>query len=131
MGYSIRQWCCLIYNHLRQPNACLLLTLEPCTYILAAVDSRKFVCLFALIFILLASFCLLPAGHGPYSAVYGPRTSLRAYRSSLQLMQAVVAIVIFSLIIPRLQFGRERLSQIAPIDCSFTPLPSLISILRC
>jgi hypothetical protein len=108
-----------------------LLTLDPYTYILAAVDSRKFVCLFALIFIVLASFCLVPAGHGPYSAVYGPRTSLRAYRSSLQLMQAVVAIVIFSLIIPGLRFGRERLPRVAQIDCAFTPLPSLISILRC
>jgi hypothetical protein len=108
-----------------------LLTLEPYTYILAAVEFRKFICLFALIFIVLASFCLVPAGHGPYSAVYGPRTSLRAYRSSLQLMQAVVAIVIFSLIIPGLRFGRERLSRIAEIDCAFTPLPALIPTLRC
>jgi len=47
-----------------------------------------------LIFIPIASLCLVTFGHGPSSVVYGPRTALRAYRASLQLKYAVAVTVV-------------------------------------
>lgn len=99
--------------------------------ILPGVNPRKLICLLALVFIALASFCLVPAGHGPYSVVYGPRAPLRAYRASVQLMQAIVAIEIVSLMRPELQLGRANLMHFANGQSAFPPLPSLISTLRC
>lgn len=99
--------------------------------ILPGVSPRKLICLLALVLIALASFCLVPAGHGPYSVVYGPRAPLRAYRASVQLMQAIVAIEIVSLMGPELQSGRANLMHFSNDRSAFLPLPSLISLLRC
>jgi hypothetical protein len=99
--------------------------------ILPDVNPRKLICLLALVFIALASFCLVPAGHGPYSVVYGPRAPLRAYRASLQLMQAIIAIEIVSLMRRELRPGCANLMHFGNDPSAFLPLPSLISALRC
>ena len=87
--------------------------------------------LLLLVCIALASLCLIPAGHGPYSVVYGPRAPLRAYRASLQLRQAVVAIVMVSMAMPILQFWRSHSARITSDDSAPVALFSLTSILRC
>ena len=120
-----------MYNSRAQQPACLLLTLHFGTYILSAVRPRKLICLLALVLIALASFCLVPAGHGPYSAVYGPKAPLRAYRASLQLIQALVAFVIVSLTRLELRLGSTYSFHLSHHRPAFLPLPSLISALRC
>lgn len=59
----------------------------------SVVTFCKLVCSIVLIFIAIASLCLVPAKHGPYFVVYGPKAPFRAFRASLQLIQAVTAIV--------------------------------------
>jgi len=95
------------------------------------VNSRRAITLLLLVCIALASLCLVPAGHGPYSVVYGPRAPLRAYRASLQLMQAVVAIVIVSMAVPILRFWRSRFTHVTPDDSAPAALFSSTAILRC
>ena len=90
---------------------------------------RNWVCLTLLIVVASASLCLVPAGQGPYSAVYGPRAPLRAYRASFELMQAVTAFVIVGLanLAPQLDHDASRF---APRQSLLGP-SSLHSALRC
>jgi hypothetical protein len=95
------------------------------------VSSRKTVCLLVLIFIPIASLCLVPVGHGPSSVVYGPRAALRAYRASLQLKSAVAATVVILmanvLVLSRTAYSDlDADSRLASADPS-----SMIPTLRC
>ena len=78
-----------------------------------------------------ASLFLVPAGHGPYSVVYGPKAPLRAYRASQLLLQAVGAIVLHSAIIPALEPGFTYSSSLADDALALTHFHSLPSTLRC
>ena len=95
---------------------------------------RKAVCLLLLMFVLFVWFCPMPFGHGPYSVVYGPRTTFRAYRASLQLKHVVAAAVVVSM--------RSALTLSRPINSnsgadsglvslSFSSIISITPILRC
>lgn len=79
----------------------------------------------------MASLCLVPAGHGPYSAVYGPKAPLRAYRASLLLMQALVAVVLVSVILPGLPQGFTHSSSLGDDPLAHAHFCSLRSTLRC
>jgi hypothetical protein len=60
---------------------------------------RKVVCLLIPVFVLLASFCLVPYGHGPSSVVIGPGTAFRAYRASVQVrssQSATLAVLVMA-----------------------------------
>lgn len=93
--------------------------------------SSRLLCLLVLVCIAVASLCLVPVGHGPFSVVYGPKTAFRAYRASLQVMQAVAAIVIVGM--------AQLLAWFDSIASKLDPTPeftvadtlSLISSLRC
>jgi len=94
--------------------------------------SRKVVCLLVLIFVLLVSFCLVSFGHGPSSIVYGPKTTFRAYRSSLLLRCAVAATVVILLIANGLALSCPAYSDLdaeSPLG-SANP-SSMIFTLRC
>lgn len=95
------------------------------------MNSRRGISLLLLVCIVLASLCLIPAGHGPYSVVYGPRAPLRAYRASVQLMQAMVAIVVVSVASIALSFSRPVVFSIFDDDSSIAPGLSALSVLRC
>ncbi len=95
------------------------------------MSAQKLGCLLVLIFIALASMCLVPVGHGPSSAVYGPATAFRAYRASLELRRAVVAIVALLIVSP-LALLHARLPEFeAGLDVASADCSSLIPILRC
>ena len=98
---------------------------------MSVVNSRKAVCLLVLIFVPLASLCIVPFGHGPSSAVYGPRTAFRTYRAALRLRCALASMVIV------LMAGILALSCPAYSDSedgsrpASPHLPSIITALRC
>jgi len=97
------------------------------------VISRKALCLLVLIFVLLVSFCLVPFGHGPSSIVYGPKTTFRAYRASLQLMCAVAATVVILLVADNLALSSPAYSDSdadSPL-ASANPSPIISTFLRC
>jgi hypothetical protein len=62
--------------------------------------------------------------------VYGPRAPLRAYRASLQLMQAM-AIVIVSVTASALRFSRAVPSSVFGDDLPLDPGFSISFVLRC
>ena len=94
--------------------------------------SRKAVCLLVLIFIPLASLCLVPFGHGPSSAVHGPRTAFRTYRAALQLRAALTTTVIILLMANIMVFPRSAFSDLdADSRLASSDPSSMISALRC
>lgn len=101
-------------------------------WIISAVISRKALCLLVLVFVLLASFCLVPVGHGPSSVVDGAKTAFRAYRASLQLRSAVATTVIILFMANLLALSRPAYSDLdADSRLASTNPSSTISTLRC
>ena len=92
---------------------------------------HNWVCLFLLALIIMASLCLIPTGHGPYSAVYGPKAPLRAYRASLLLMQALVAIVVLTRNLPMPPPGFTHSASVGHDSLALAHFSSLPSTLRC
>jgi hypothetical protein len=68
-----------------------ILTKRSAEQIISIMTSRRVICLLLPIFVLLASLCLVPFGHGPASVVIGPSTAFRAYRASVQVRTALSA----------------------------------------
>lgn len=95
------------------------------------MNSRKAVCLLVLIFVPLAWLCLAPFGHGPSSAVYGPRTAFRTYRAALQLRCALASMAIL-LMANILALSRPTYSDLDDGPRPASPDPSsIITALRC
>jgi hypothetical protein len=88
------------------------------------------VAVFALVGVLSVFF--VPAGHGPYSAVYGPVTALRSVRNKLQL---VLAMELASLrrIARGLLPSFAGPPQVHPADLLLVQIvpPELSAVLRC
>lgn len=81
------------------------------------------------IFVAVAPFSHLPAGHGSFTSVYGPHAPLREFRFSSQLMRSVTAIAILSETYLPLGFDHNGLESgtkfgLSVIDTS-SPIPSL------
>ena len=97
------------------------------------MTSRKVLCLLVLILIASASLCLVPFGHGPSSAVYGPNTAFRTYRASLQLRSAMATtVVIIFLMASVFVFSRPTYSVFDPDSRLAKASPtSMIVTLRC
>jgi hypothetical protein len=109
-----------------------MLTPHPSEWIIWGVIPRKIVCLLVLIFVPLASLCLVPFGHGPSSVIYGPNTAFRAYRASLQLRYAVAATVIILLMTSILALSRPAYTDLdADARLASANSSSMIPTLRC
>jgi len=92
---------------------------------------RGLICLAIVVSVCLAGIAFLPAGTGPYTAVYGPATALRAQRAVLLLSLAISFVSTVFLVLAA--FG----SSLLGIPGSFIsagddlPLASLSAGLRC
>jgi hypothetical protein len=92
--------------------------------------SRRLVCLTLVYTVLVLSMCLVPVGHGPFVASYGPRTKFQALQALLLLrllMAAAISICagrVFSATFRGLA-SPEGCGQIVP------DFPSANSALRC
>jgi hypothetical protein len=97
------------------------------------MSARGLLCLAVVIFIFLAVLCLVPTGHGPRPAVYGPATALRAYQASVLLKFAIASAITVLTACVRVSLSRfghlEPASELgAASTCS---LPSISAALRC
>jgi len=54
--------------------------------------TRRLLCLVLVFPMLMLSVCLIPAGHGPFSAAYGPATKFQALRALLVLLSLMSAL---------------------------------------
>lgn len=109
-----------------------VLTPSTSEWIISDVTARKAVCLLVLIFIPLASLCLVSFGHGPSSVVYGPNTAFRTYRASLQLRCAMATTVIILLMANILALSQPAYSDLCTDSSLASSNPSsMISTLRC
>ena len=81
-----------------------------------------------------SSIWLIPVGHGPFPAVYGPMSALRAHRAALLLLYSISAIfaAMIGFALASL-FSADRRKQSvhpAPTTLSLTGL-SLVCVFRC
>ena len=96
------------------------------------MNARGLLCLAVVIFIFLAVLCLVPAGHGPRPAVYGPATALRAYQASVLLKFAIASATVLT---ARVRVSLSRFGHLEPTSelgaASTCSLPSISAALRC
>ena len=92
---------------------------------------RGLICLAIVIGVCLAGVAFLPAGAGPYTAVYGPASTLRAQRAVLLLALAIsfLAAVIAVAAAPR-SSQCESFDPFVPLVDLFSSAPLIFS-LRC
>lgn len=86
------------------------------------------VCVALVLTVVALSICLVPAGHGSFSAAYGPTATFKALRALLLLMSLVAAAISFrmacGLALPAFvnSFTAHRtVTQIAPTLVSENP----------
>jgi hypothetical protein len=58
--------------------------------------SRRLVCLVLVFLVFLLSVCLIPVGHGPFAAAYGPAAKFQALKTLFLLVFLMSAAVKFS-----------------------------------
>ena len=93
---------------------------------------RVAICVTLILLIALLLFSPVPVGRGSFSSVYGPATTLRAYRAALQLQSVVADAFIVVLSFTKFLSSLSELSRlIAPNFDVTAPLSSVSSILRC
>lgn len=99
--------------------------------ILECMLQRVLICLAIVIGVCLAGVWFLPAGAGPYTAVYGPASALRAQRAILLLALTISFLAsLFGLLIAFVFIAyrfRGQNGLISPLS----PASTLGSILRC
>lgn len=111
---------------------CVILTVQLSERIILFVMLNKVVCLLAAIFILLATLCPVPYGHGPSSVVSGPRTAFRSYRAALELRSAIRASAVVLTLTSAFVFVRFLMLHLGTELRLATDDPSsIISNLRC
>jgi hypothetical protein len=92
---------------------------------------RTAICVALILLIALVSFAPVWVGHGPFSSVYGPATTFRAYRAALQLQSALAAILLVLFNFAALgSLLLESRALAAARDANISPL-SVSAILRC
>jgi hypothetical protein len=78
---------------------------------------RGLVCLAILLSVCVSTVALLPVGPGPYTAVYGPASALRAQRALLLLVLAI-------------SFVATVFALLAALGSSESPFRAAIGLLR-
>jgi len=92
---------------------------------------RGLVCLAIILSICVSTVALLPAGPGPYTAVYGPASALRAQRAILMLVLAISFVAAVAALLAALGAAESSFrAAIHPVQrlCP-SPIPS--TSLRC
>ena|ERR1700691_3655844 len=86
------------------------------------------------VFVCASSIWLVPVGHGPFPAAYGPMSPLWAHRAALRLLYSIGAIcAVIMGFVPIGLFSADRRKefvQFTPPNQSLTG-PSLVCVLRC
>lgn len=113
------------------PRASRRLTPARWMAIVKCMCKRGLICLAIVVSVCLVGIAFLPAGSGPYTAVYGPASALRAQRAVLLLALAISYLAMVFAVLSALGSSLfDAFGSLVPVrDCS-SPSP-LIAGLRC